>query len=253
MKNEIVGRVRSLQSFGTLDGPGVRFVVFAQGCPLRCACCHNPETWDPKGGKEYTARELADKIARYKSYFGSNGGITLSGGEPLMQPEFAAELFRLCHERGIHTCLDTSGSLWGEAAKRVLEVTDYCLLDIKYTSEKQYLEYVGCEMEKPMQFLEQLNRRGIPTRIRQVLIRGLNDSEESIRALARLVAPFSCVEETEFLPFRTLCLEKYEQMNLTFRLADTKDTTMREVTEAKEIFNREMNRLVGTASDSAAV
>ena len=137
---EIKGRVHSIQSMGTLDGPGVRFVVFLQGCPLRCKCCHNPDTWDFKKGKECSAAELVGRALRYKEYFGSDGGVTLSGGEPLMQDEFAIEFFRLCRENGLNTCLDTSGCVLNEATKELLSLTDRVLLDIKYLSDEEYRE-----------------------------------------------------------------------------------------------------------------
>ena len=142
MKSTVVGRVHSIQSLGTVDGPGVRFVVFLQGCPLRCGCCHNPDTWDVTGGTQYTAREIVDKAERFKEYFGVNGGITLSGGEPLLQPAFVREVFSLCRERGIHTCLDTSGCILSDEVKEVLTLTDRVLLDIKYTDENSYVKYV---------------------------------------------------------------------------------------------------------------
>ena len=125
------GIVHSIQSLGTVDGPGIRFVVFLKGCNLRCGCCHNPDTWDMSGGTEYTAEQIGETAVRSKEYFGEQGGITLSGGEPLLQSEFAREVFSLCHKNGINTCLDTSGSLLNDQAKALLEVTDRVLLDIK--------------------------------------------------------------------------------------------------------------------------
>ena len=133
--NEIKGRVHSFQSLGTLDGPGVRFVVFMQGCPLRCRCCHNPDTWECEGGEEYTPSEIIEKVTRYREYFGEKGGITLSGGEPLLQASFAECLFSLSKSAGINTCLDTSGIILTDEVKRLLAVTDRVLLEIKYTNE----------------------------------------------------------------------------------------------------------------------
>ena len=228
---DVIGRISSFQSMGTLDGPGVRFVVFTQGCPLRCACCHNPETWNAIGGKAYTAKQVTERALKYKEYFGETGGITVSGGEPLLQPEFTAELFKLCHAHGINTCLDTSGCISGDDS--VLEFTDYCLLDIKYTDDEQYKKYVGCGLSQPMEFLKRLNKRNIPTRIRQVIIKGLNDSEESIKKLKALVSPYDCVKEIELLPFRKLCVTKYDGMNLTFPLRDTPETTQTEIDSLK--------------------
>ena len=138
------GIVHSIQSLGTVDGPGVRFVVFLKGCNLRCSCCHNPDTWDLQGGTRYTAQELVNKAIRFREYFGKTGGITLSGGEPLLQADFAAEIFRLCHQAGINTCLDTSGSLWNPSVETLLTETDRILLDIKYTTDSQYRQYAGC-------------------------------------------------------------------------------------------------------------
>ena len=149
----INGRIHSIQSLGTVDGPGVRFVVFLQGCPLRCSCCHNPDTWDINGGCEKSPLEVVSKAERFKEYFGKDGGITLSGGEPLLQAEFSSEIFSMCKEKGINTCLDTSGCILDESVKALLDVTDRVLLDIKYTTEEDYLKYVGCSMKKPLEFL----------------------------------------------------------------------------------------------------
>ena len=131
----MMGNIHSIQTMGTLDGPGVRFVVFMQGCPLRCKCCHNPDTWDFSGGVEYTPEELVKKALRYRAYFGETGGITASGGEPLCQAAFVEEFFSLCHEEKLHTCLDTSGHILTEDIKKILAVTDRVLLDIKYTED----------------------------------------------------------------------------------------------------------------------
>lgn len=211
----MTGRINALQSLGTLDGPGVRFVAFLQGCPLHCACCHNPETWDKDGGTPYTPEELMARVLRYRGYFGENGGVTLSGGEPLMQRDFAAAFFRLCRENGIGTCLDTSGCLPGG---EVLDFTDYCLLDIKYTNDADYRRFVGCGMDAPLRFLKELDARKVPTRLRQVIIPTVNDTKENVRALAAVAAAHPCVREVELLPFRKLCRENMKSAASRFPL-----------------------------------
>ena len=143
--SDVKGRIHSIQSLGTVDGPGVRFVVFLKGCNLRCKCCHNPDTWELSGSTEYSANEIVDKAKHYKEYFGKDGGITLSGGEPLLQSEFACEVFTLAKKEGINTCLDTSGSVINDTTEALLDVTDRILLDIKYTNEEQYKENVVCK------------------------------------------------------------------------------------------------------------
>ena len=218
-EKQIKGRVHSFQSLGTVDGPGVRFVVFAQGCPLRCACCHNPDTWDMAGGKEYTPREIVDRALRYREYFGAEGGITVSGGEPLMQAEFVSEIFSLCKSEGLNTCLDTSGVRLDSEVKALLKLTDRVLLDVKYTSDEAYRANVGCGIQPVLCFLEYLNKEGIPTTVRQVIIPSLNDSEKDVRRLVALVNDYPCVDKLELLPFRKICAVKYDSMGLPFPLA----------------------------------
>lgn len=211
-----MGRVHSFQSLGTLDGPGVRFVVFTQGCPLRCGCCHNPDTWDMKEGSEFAPEEVVAKAVRYKEYFKKDGGITISGGEPLLQPEFVREVFSLCHKEGINTCLDTSGCILNEGVKAALEETDRVLLDIKYTDELSYEKYVGCEMKKVTEFLSYLDEKKIPVTLRQVIIPTLNDNAENIGRLRKIAQNHSCVDKTELLPFRKICQVKYDKMGIDF-------------------------------------
>lgn len=210
------GRVHSFQSLGTLDGPGVRFVVFMQGCHLRCGCCHNPDTWSYSEGKLITSKEIVEKVIRYREYFGKDGGITFSGGEPLLQPEFIHEVFHLCHQEGINTCLDTSGSLLNEAGKRLLKETDRVLLDLKYTSDSFYKKYVGCGIDSVLDFLSYLNEQQIPVTLRQVIIPTLNDHEENILALKEIAEKYSCIDQIELLPFRKICQVKYDNLQLNF-------------------------------------
>ena len=215
----VTGRVHSIQTLGTLDGPGVRFVVCLHGCNLRCGCCHNPDTWETGCGTEYEALAIAEKAERYRAYFGKDGGITLSGGEPLLQAGFACEIFRLCKQRGINTCLDTSGSIWNGDVEELLRYTDRVLLDIKYPTDEQYRAYVGCNIAAPLHFLSELNRREIAVTLRQVVIPTLNDNLQSTEMLSALVKKYSCVDRVELLPFKKICQVKYDGMGIPFRFA----------------------------------
>ena len=231
----MTGRIHSIQSLAASDGPGVRFAVFLQGCPLRCGCCHNPDTWDISGGKVMTAGEIVEKAKRYRTYFGSEGGVTLSGGEPLLQAAFVREIFSLCKEEGINTCLDTSGCVWSEDVEKLLGVTDRVLLDIKYTDEEKYRKYVGCSVEKPLAFLKHLNERRIPTTLRQVIIPSLNDDEENIRLLKGIATDHSCVDKIEFLPFRKMCQIKYDNMGIAFPFGKLPEPTPEAVKRLENI------------------
>ena len=229
------GYISSIQSMGTLDGPGVRFVAFLQGCNLRCGCCHNPETQELSGGEEYTPLELVEKAFRFKNFFGKEGGITLSGGEPLLQAEFSAEVFKICREKGIDTCLDTSGSLLNEKVKNLLSFTDRVLLDIKYPTDELYKKYVGCGITAPLEFLKFLNEQKIPTTLRQVIIPTLNDNEESINFLKELKEKYKGVENIELLPFKKLCEVKYENLGREFPFKDISVPTSEQMEKLNNI------------------
>ena len=232
--NKIKGKIHSFQSLGTVDGPGVRSVIFMQGCPLRCVCCHNPDTWDFEGGEEKSADELVNKVLRYKAYYGDGGGITVSGGEPLMQTEFLVELFKKLKNYGIHTALDTSGCVFNDTVKELLEYTDMVLLDFKYTNAEDYLKNTKMEITKAQNFLEYLQKINKKTWLRYVVIPNLNDGKEDVAKLFDLKKQYSCVEKIELLPFRKLCLEKYDEMGIEFPLKNTP--------EAKQDFIDELYR-----------
>lgn len=210
------GYVHSLQSLGTVDGPGIRFVVFVQGCPLRCKCCHNPDTWEMSVGHLYTPKLVVENALRYRDYFGEKGGITVSGGEPLIQAGFVREIFSLCKENGINTCLDTSGCVLNDDVKLLLKVTDRVLLDWKYTTNDDYLKYVGCSITPVKEFLSFLNKEKIPVTLRQVIIPSVNDTHENIEALKRIIKEFPVIDKTELLPFRTMCQVKYDNLGIPF-------------------------------------
>ncbi len=214
------GYIHSFQSLGTVDGPGVRFVVFFQGCNLRCKCCHNPDTWARIGeAKEFSPDEVIAKVLRYKEYFKDKGGITLSGGEPLLQADFAKEIFTLAKENAINTCLDTSGSIINDDVLKLLDFTDRVLLDIKYTNDEQYVENVGCSMKTPLEFLSLLDEKKIKTTLRMVIIPTVNDNEENMLRLLEIAKNHKCVDKIELLPFRKICMTKYDEMKLTFPFA----------------------------------
>ena len=233
--NPLTGYMHSIQTLGTLDGPGVRFVLFLQGCNLRCGCCHNPDTWEHANGKPITAAEIAEKAEHYRSYYGDKGGITVSGGEPLLQAPFVTELFCLCHKTGINTCLDTSGSILTEEVKMLLSETDRVLLDVKYHTDALYRENAGCSIEAPLAFLAYLDEKKIPVTLRQVIIPSLNDNRESMEFLKDLRNRYACIDGVELLPFRKLCTVKYEKLGIDFRFRDIPEPSALRMKELNEL------------------
>ena len=215
------GRVHSLQSLGTVDGPGLRYVVFLQGCPLRCVYCHNPDTWDPAGGAVMGTEELVEKILRCRPYFGAEGGVTVSGGEPLLQAEFVTQLFARLKQEGVHTALDTSGAGDLGKAPALLEVTDLVLLDLKFPTEEGYRQHCRGSLGQTEAFAALVAEKQVPLWVRHVVAPGLNDTLEDMAAVKCWAERQPTLEKIEWLPFHNLCLEKYQQLGVPFPLADT--------------------------------
>jgi len=221
-KTPIQGRIHSIETCGTVDGPGIRFVIFTQGCPLRCLYCHNPDCRHPEDGKEVTVDELIEEVQKYRSYMRfSHGGVTVTGGEPLMQPQFVQEIFKRCQELGIHTALDTSGYVLLEAAKPVLEYTDLVLLDIKSYDPDIYQTITNVSLKPTLRFAQYLNEINKPTWIRFVLVPNLSDSVENVEGLAKFVSTLNNVELVEVLPFHQMGAYKWEQLGYDYQLQDT--------------------------------
>lgn len=222
MHNKL-GHIHSIETFSTADGPGIRFVAFLQGCNFRCQYCHNPDTWATTGGKEWSATDLLNKALQYQSYYrASSGGITASGGEPLLQPEFLAEFFRLAKAEGLHTCLDTAGDIARVSAGQldaILANTDLVLYDVKEANEIRHKEIAGRSMAEPRQFLQTVQAQGIPVRLRYVYIKGVNDSEDTLESLKKLPEQFSVVQAIDVLPYHRLGEHKWKDLGLEYPLA----------------------------------
>ena len=219
MEKPLTGKIHSLESFGTVDGPGIRFVTFMQGCPLRCRYCHNPDTWraDAPVKYELTPRQLLDEVSRYKSFI-AKGGVTLTGGEPLMQPDFCREFFRLCREAGIHTALDTAGSVYNEKTLSVLDFTDLVLLDIKALQPELCRAVCGSDGRNALRLLDEQERRGIDVWIRHVVVPGLTDDDRLLDELVGYLKPYRCVRKIEWLPYHTMGVFKYKDLGLAYPL-----------------------------------
>ena len=216
-----MGRINSIFTGSAVDGPGVRSVVFFQGCPLRCAYCHNPETHCTDGGEEISPHILFEKISKYANYYGKRGGVTFSGGEVLMQPEFLTVMLRLCKDGGIHTCIDTSGCTGKSTPDEIFELVDLVILDIKMNSEADYEKHIKGSLSKTLEFLEKCEELAVPVWIRQVIVPGINDSEAQVQMLKNLVKGKKCIEKLQLLPFERLCEKKYSDMGITFPMGDT--------------------------------
>lgn len=233
----MIGRVNSFHSFSTNDGPGIRAVIFMQGCLLRCKCCHNPETWNFEGGNEMTLDEIVQKIKRGSSYY-SKGGVTCSGGEPLLQAQFVKEIFKASHDLNLHTTLDTSGCVLNEEVQSVLQETDLVLLDVKMTSEEAYNAYAKGSLLQTMKFLTYLNSINKPTWIRHVVIPGINDTEDQIRELKKLLSPYQCIQQVDFLPYMGHCASKYDELNLEYEYRNIQDASPDDIERVKQWFNK---------------
>ena len=207
------GRIHSFQSMGAVDGPGLRFVVFMQGCALRCPYCHNPDTWDFSGGKSYSVEEIVKKVENYRPYL-KKGGVTLSGGEPLYQGAFVLSLLKALKEKGFHTALDTSCQVLDAYTDAILDHTDLVLADVKVLSDR-FLPY-GWSRKRAEAFLDKTKEKGVSVWFRQVVAPGLNDTEEDVKALSAFARQYPNVEKIELLPFHKLCLEKYRSLNIPF-------------------------------------
>ena len=235
--NNIYGRIHSLESFGTVDGPGIRFVVFMQGCALKCKYCHNRDTWDINSGTLISVDDLINKIERYKNYIlPSGGGVTVTGGEPLLQPQFLISLFKELKERGIPTAIDTSGMVdITNTMKELLSLTDLVLLDIKHINPEKCKELVGFSNEKELAFAKYLSDNNIPVWIRQVIIPGITDNKEDLLELKNFINSIKTVKNIELLPYHELGKSKWENLGLNYELEGIPSATSEDIKRVKDI------------------
>lgn len=210
------GYINSIETMGLVDGPGIRFVVFMQGCKLRCLFCHNPETWQLNKGIEISSDELIKQILKYKNYYGKEGGVTFSGGEPLLQSSFLLDILKKCQKNNIHTCLDTAG-FGGTNNEEILKYIDLVMMDIKALKPDKYFEIVGQKIDQSLEFLKLCQKLKKRLWIRQVIIPGINDNEEYIRELKKFLSDYE-VEKIEFLAYTTIGVPKYEKLGIPYRL-----------------------------------
>ena len=232
------GHIHSLESFGTVDGPGVRFVVFFQGCPLRCLYCHNPDTWAHNGGKEYEPWEIAEKMMRNLPFY-ETGGITATGGEPLLQLDFLTELFKLAKEKNIHTCLDTSGILFSEGQRdrydTLMEYCDLVMLDIKHMDNEEHIRLTGASSSHVFAFMDYLKEKGKRVWVRHVIVPQITYREQELISLGKYLSGFDNVEKIEVLPYHTLGVSKYESLGVEYPLKGVPQLTKSDAQKAYDI------------------
>lgn len=238
-----IGRVHSLESFGSVDGPGVRFVVFLQGCAMRCRYCHNPETW-AFGGEEWNAEALFNRAWKYHNYWGKNlnsGGITVSGGEPLLQIDFLTEFFSIAKRKGVHTTVDTAGQPFSAEEpfiskfNKLLEVTDLFMLDIKEIDDEKHKMLTGKSNKNILEMAQYLSDAGKDMWIRHVLVPGLTDDEQGLKETGDFIASLKTVKRVEVLPYHTLGLFKWEKLGIDYSLKDARIPTSDEVKNAERL------------------
>ena len=224
MKEPVVGRIHSIESFGSADGPGVRYIIFLQGCRMRCKYCHNPDTWASQKYESQTSEEVLKKALRYKTYWGKNGGITVSGGEALLQIDFLIDLFQRAKEKGVHTTLDTSGNPFTregeffEKFQKLMEVTDLFMLDIKHIDSAGHKDLTGQPNENILDMARYLSEQKKDMWIRHVLVPGYTDSEEQLKALQAFIKTLDTVKRVEVLPYHTLGVFKWKELGIPYGL-----------------------------------
>ena len=233
------GYIHSTESFGTVDGPGIRFVVFMQGCPLRCLYCHNPDTWDKEKGKETTADELLTEYNKNREFY-KRGGITVTGGEPLLQLDFVTELFRKSKEQGIHTCLDTSGIVFNKnSAEQVsrfdelIKHADLVMLDIKHIDPEKHKTLTGSQNSNVLDFAEYLSENNIPLWIRHVVVKGHTDNKDDLKRLGRYLAHLKTLKALDVLPYHTMGVNKYKELGMSYPLEGVEALSAQEAVKAK--------------------
>lgn len=238
----MIGHVHSVESFGSVDGPGIRYIIFLKGCPMRCQFCHNPDTWDGRGAQDMTVDELLDKAERFRSYWGTEGGITVSGGEALMQIDFLLELFTEAHRRNITTCLDTSAQpfrpdnkQWMDKFEALMKVTDTVLLDIKHIDDEGHRRLTGHTNRNILDCARWLSDHKIPVWIRHVLIPGITDDDALLHRLRDFIDTLSNVERVEVLPYHTLGVYKYKELGIDYPLSGVEPPTPQRVENARKI------------------
>lgn len=235
------GYIHSFESFGSVDGPGVRFVVFLNGCSMRCKYCHNPDTWE-FGGDTFSAAEVLQKALKYKSYWGGKGGITVSGGEPMLQMQFVTELFTEAKKKGVNTCLDTSGVAFNPddttETDKLLDVTDLVMLDIKHIDDEKHKELTGHSNKNILAFARYLDSKKIPVWIRHVVVPGITFDEKYLELLGEFIGTLSNVEKIETLPYHSLAIPKYDKLGIDYPLRDTPNATKEQAARAKEIIEK---------------
>ncbi|MBU5484854.1 pyruvate formate lyase-activating protein [Clostridium sp. MSJ-11] len=233
-----MGRIHSIETMGLVDGPGIRTVVFFQGCHLNCVYCHNPDTWNVKEGYDISSKDLVNKIIRYKPYYRkSNGGVTLSGGECLLQEDFLIEVLKKCKKEGIHTAIDTSGYGKGNYDE-ILKYTDLVILDIKHVDDDGYREITSYGIEELERFIKSLNKNSCSVWIRHVVIPGITDNEEHILKLKEKISNIKNLEKIELLPYHSMGEYKYEQLKIPYKLKGIKDIDDELIIKLDKIINK---------------
>ena len=235
------GFIHSVESFGTVDGPGLRFVVFCQGCPMRCKYCHNPDTWEMGKGMRMSAQELIDQYERNKAFY-TRGGITVTGGEPLMQIDFLLELFTLAKEKGIHTCIDTSGATYrlGESdynrkLDALMALTDLVMLDIKHIDGDAHKALTGLPNDGVLAFAQYLEKRSVDLWVRHVLVPGITDDEQALFRLGTFIGGLSNLKALDVLPYHTMGTVKYQQLGIPYPLEGVEPASKEQAQRAREI------------------
>ena len=229
------GRLHSTESFGAVDGPGIRTVFFLQGCPARCAYCHNPDTWATEGGTFVTIDEIVHRAKRGMPYYADDGGVTFSGGEPLLQGEFVAEAEKALNEVGIGSAIDTSGTYIDEFTEEAVRQSEVILLDVKHTDAKIFHELTGRDQDTLFDLIRMINRLGKHVWIRQVIVPGFNDTEEYIKGLNVFLGRVRHIDKVELLPYHNLGEVKYEKLGIDYKLKGTKPLDPKKLEELSEI------------------